>query len=377
MHEKTKEITSISDFLKEVDAATEKREWFLWYRGHANEAWELQPTVLRKKHAELIHWSESIFLEKNAGLTKWDSVLKNERTINRHFRDQAYRYLGDISAIRMYFAARHHGLPTRLLDWSLNPLVALYFACYDENNLKNDGRVYRFCAQDLLQQHISEYHPNVKKFVKNCLFDCKSPKKFCEIQKPSVIPITPTDSITRITTQASRFTFHLPITEQNSDRIQPPILLREILQEKDDSLVEYIVPSKYKKEILIKLNRLGIHAHSLFSDVDSLALRIKQIYCDGLYFTDTQREKRDDALREIEERSKNESQVFTNTKNETSLTKVDRTPETPKLPVPFNEPKKTHTALLNSISREPEEFCPVLILGLIWRTRIILVWLLY
>ena len=39
------------------------------------------------------------------------------------------------------FLAQHYGLPTRLLDWTYNPLIALYFACC--SNFDKDGIVYQ------------------------------------------------------------------------------------------------------------------------------------------------------------------------------------------------------------------------------------------
>lgn len=290
------EITSVADLLQE-SIKTEKDFFWdpgmgesqFWYRGQSDEKWELQPAVLRKKHANMIHRMESA-----KSRNRWNNVLENERTINRRFRSEAYPHLDDIPAIRMYFAAQHYGLPTRLLDWSLSPLVAMYFACRDESNIKKDGCVYRLFPRNLPdifegQPHappspfddiVSTYRPIVMEFIESCLFDSNPPKT---LQNTPIVPIIPTIIAGRITAQVSRFTFHAPVAKKNSNRIQPPQSLQKIFQGKKHSLVKYIVPASAKIMILAELNRLGTHGYSLFPDLDNLALHLKAIYCSHLY----------------------------------------------------------------------------------------------
>lgn len=301
MSKEANEITSIASLLKEVIDIEELcldagiGESLFWYRGHSEQAWELQPAVLRREHADLINQMESV---KSSDEHRWSNVLENERVINRRFQGEAHSYLGDVPAIRFYFAAQHHGLPTRLLDWSLNPLVALYFACCDENNIEKDGCVYRLLPKGLpnvfygelpavpspLDDIVSKFRPMTMAFIESCLFNSmpiqKLSDEYKEWQDIPVIPMIPTIITKRIPAQVSRFTFHLPITEQNSNSIQPPYAL----QEKRHFLDKYVVPSSSKKKILLELNRLGIHGYSLFPDLDHLALHLKTIYCSRLTY---------------------------------------------------------------------------------------------
>lgn len=93
-----------------------------WYRGHGNLSWKLTPYALRYHKAKV-----------------------RERALRsfREFRRYAEQSLQPVSTLDVdcewMQRAQHYGLPTRLLDWTEAPAVALYFACI---NVSDDGIVY-------------------------------------------------------------------------------------------------------------------------------------------------------------------------------------------------------------------------------------------
>lgn len=91
------------------------------YRGQADIAWKLKPSVLRD-------------LKSNA-----ESQIFSEMML-----EAPSEFGGDKSMFDKLVRAQHYGLPTRLLDVSLNPLVGLYFACNETEHHSRDGVVEIF-----------------------------------------------------------------------------------------------------------------------------------------------------------------------------------------------------------------------------------------
>ena len=110
-------IHSIADLINNLKEDASKTSEPLWFRGHAKSDWELKPTLYRKQ-------------------------THNEINLLRMFKQDA-SYLVTPRPFYSYdwlFIMRHHGVPTRLLDWTESPLVAAYFAVNEFN--ENDGAIW-------------------------------------------------------------------------------------------------------------------------------------------------------------------------------------------------------------------------------------------
>lgn len=122
-------IKDIPSYLSQILALNKDKgkDEILIFRGEISMGYSLKPSIGRAKDYSL-NLEEQLFLE---------------------FKRQYYSYtdLRPKTDMDVLFLAQHYRLKTRLLDWSYNPLVALYFACEkevdsSENDDKKNGRVY-------------------------------------------------------------------------------------------------------------------------------------------------------------------------------------------------------------------------------------------
>lgn len=218
---KPKPIKSVDDLLELVQ--TYGRPTVI-YRGVESSKYELIPKIGRRFHkGKLLN-------------------LKDELYILRLFKQRAIAHLNRVPNDEWEWLAiaQHYGLPTRLLDWSRNPLVAAFFAVVKEHN--GNSAIYTYRSNGYLP---IENYPD--------------PFKVDRIAK-----IIPNHVTTRITAQSGLFTIH---PKPNEPFVSPKIN-------------KFIIPKKYRKTIKQGLYRIGIDTGSMFPDLDGIARHIDWLRTD-------------------------------------------------------------------------------------------------
>lgn len=104
----------------------------MFYRGHAVQSWSLIPTVLRHPERDRRDVESEM-------LTEFISNNPNE-------------FAPDMSLLSQLMKAREYGLPTRLLDVSSDPLVALFFAVENPKHDQSDATLHLFAVPSWLMQ---------------------------------------------------------------------------------------------------------------------------------------------------------------------------------------------------------------------------------
>jgi hypothetical protein len=119
-------VRSLPEYLELIEEAQAKVSQSLWYRGCSNANHELLPSLFR-----------------HTKLRTADQLADLERTLMTRFRQRSipYHTRNLTDDWETLFFMQHYAVPTRLLDWTENPLIALHFALMGaKKTLSSDGR---------------------------------------------------------------------------------------------------------------------------------------------------------------------------------------------------------------------------------------------
>lgn len=232
-----REIRSVADLLGAM--ANERPDHqAVWYRGQTNAAWLLTSSIARHARADA------------------------ELTLFKRFKQNALQFMLQRPADdwEWLFVMQHHQLPTRLMDWTESPLVALYFAVEDDAQADQPAALWSLCPFELNQAtgFVASHDHEIPAFGDDDFLDAYLPTYAGRMNLGAMGAIGMRNNL-RIQAQQGVFTVSrdhaIPLDEGD-----PPHLWK------------YIVPADAKQSIRRELSLLNIGRLALFPELTNVAL---------------------------------------------------------------------------------------------------------
>lgn len=227
----TVKVASLPDFLQEVEQRCTGIRNVL-FRGHSVSTWKLEPKIARiplRPEFDVPQAEAEMFLELKRRASSF----------------AAKEFTSDWDWLAL---AQHHGLPTRLLDWTTNALIALWFALERPPIKGQNGAVWIFFGEP------ADYADD------RVIADPFSIDK--------TLIYRPRHFTSRIAAQSGWFTAHRLMPGKN---VFTPL---EQNKEYKERLVKLIIPGGAFCILREDLNRCGINSASVFADLDGLSRQI-------------------------------------------------------------------------------------------------------
>jgi hypothetical protein len=241
-----KQITSISDMIKELKKVVDPETGPTWFRGHVDASWKLEPHYDRLKKP--MHEPELL-----------NRFRQNANLLLSHAPLQPFEF-------GWMFLMQHYGVPTRLLDWTESPLVALYFAITDKwaKHKNKNGALWVLSPLKL-----NGYSTRAKNYIPS--FDDEwlanySVEQYSKGKDNGILPIAAiaTRNNPRIQAQLGVFTIsHLK-----------KVPIEEI--EDGSHCVRFVIPRSAKPKILEELQILGISQFQIFPELSSIGDNLRE-----------------------------------------------------------------------------------------------------
>lgn len=255
-------VTSLGDLIDKVtptepDPRTGRRRDSGVYRGGGDARWPLLTS-----------------LDKLGGAGSPHSKADLEEHILRNFIRYSRPYFSTpVNEWEVLVAAQHHGLPTRLLDWTYSPLVAAHFATLaggpDSDRVvwrldwKSVHRFFRLPELALLIQDLGGILGSERPMTPWSLFGAGAAKQFaCMFEPPSLNP--------RIVAQSATFTLCSDKRQSFDSFLEKHGL--------GSALTKFIILASEAARFRDQLDLVSVDERRLFPDLDGVAAEMRRYY---------------------------------------------------------------------------------------------------
>ncbi|HYD30562.1 MAG TPA: FRG domain-containing protein [Azospirillaceae bacterium] len=257
------EIVTVIEYIEVIATLA---ECTVNYRGAKDPVEDMKPTVVRS-------WQRNRRIRGDNGREPALSLPEYEERLVEAFQRQALPFLDQIpdSHLNWLSVAQHYQLPTRLLDWTRNPLIALYFAAnnrgvYTPPQGWEDVFVFVWEVSDTLDSHrhmlpldrVAGFRPMGDGLIAD---ERASAGRGVLLFNPPILS-------SRTASQEGLFSFEPRISE---------ISFPEVAETAGLSLTRIRVRGGARLGILKHLNRLGVETGKLFPDLPGLCAHQKWV----------------------------------------------------------------------------------------------------
>jgi hypothetical protein len=243
----------------------------LLFRGHSDESWNLEPTLERVTKKQF----------PRSGVIQLPPS-EHEKSLIYRFQRRAHQYISnppaDHALVDWLALMQHHGAPTRLLDWTLSPYVALYFALEEAKPGQNcciwavDGEGLREAAD----RHDLAYELEVVRG-----YDWLNEQLLLEDNPTIIVEVNPARMNERVAAQQGVFLCNLGFGK-SFNNVMEDIAgeyngLVEAGREPDGPPLIRVITIRHslRVEMLTALNRMNINRASLFPGLDGFSRSLR------------------------------------------------------------------------------------------------------
>jgi hypothetical protein len=250
------EITDIQSYITKIDDLINNKDYTFFRGDKSTKEYKLLPKIYSDEYNKCL-------LNGNTMLTDFTFLSANKSSINSRL------YIEEM------LNAQHYELPTRLLDWTESPLVALYFAVSQEKNKENADSLVWALKPKALNNKIP-FHKTIS--TEGAIYIGSSEKNYDEIVKeyheqniPDAYPVAIKTRRLNPRIEAQNGVFLLFNNNTKNKCLSQ-------YEDAHEYLYKMKISLKNAEKIYKQLIALGITNYSLFPEINSISKDLLNLY---------------------------------------------------------------------------------------------------